>query len=365
MGKLEKMIQHTPSIYQAGSNVNIRALLKSWGDEDDQVVSQITAAKNQLFVKTAFSRYLDSLGANVGVFRNPDFQLVDDTFRKLIPLLSFTPKQVKPTIQAVLDVFFGEGNSSVEEVNPSEIVVIIPSSVPGVKELKGAWHLNSYGGQIVSVDNVFKIITIDFTDQTQLISGDVAKGGKFCQGIIEKTIVSHDAGVSGVQIQFDASVDLSDIDASGDFNLIVPRYYGSYIPDKTASYTVRSYRGVLGQDLSAGGSTNFLSMQDASWIPNSVGKIILNFGKQNQEGPIDYYSRPNDFSIFIDPTYNFLNDHLDGDIVNVVSAPYTEPNIDGSDYSAYLAGVTSSVDLAQFIVRSIVAAGVVVRFILQ
>ena len=50
-------------------------------------------------------------------------------------------------------------------------------------------------------------------------------------------------------------------------------------------------------------------MVDSSNIPNAAGKIVLNFGNENEEGQIDYFSRPNNTSIFIDSGYVFMSNH--------------------------------------------------------
>ena len=106
MAKLDNMVRFLPDVLRPTINPNTRGLLTAWASSDDTIVTQIDAAKDQIFVKNADFNFLDLLGSNVGVFRNPDFNLPDDTFRNLIPLLSYSPKQVKNTIQLVLDVFF-------------------------------------------------------------------------------------------------------------------------------------------------------------------------------------------------------------------------------------------------------------------
>lgn len=363
MAKLDNMVRFMPDVLEPNNNPNTRGLLSAWATEDDEVVAQIQAAKDQIYPITAEGKFLDLLGSNVGVFRNPDFKLVDSVFRQLIPALSFNPKQTRETIVEVLDIFFGVGNTLVFEVNPSEIVIQIPSTIPGQRNLAGAFHLNSYSGTVTTIDNVFKTITVDFDDSTQSIQVDELSNALFGQILENKTIISNTAGTTGVVLQFSAGDDLSVFSGTGDFIAAVLDYQGSYMHDPTSAFTLRSLRGKLNQTITAGQSFLFLQMVDSSQIPNETGKFILNYGTDTQEGPIDYFSRPNNSSIFIDSSFVFASNHVANEPINVAAVPTVAPNIDGTDYSIYLSDVVSSITLAQQIIRSIVAAGVVVRFI--
>lgn len=108
MNKKEKILTHVPSYFSPKSNLYWRTLLESHGEEDEKIVQQIDQAKQQIFVITAEKVYLDSLGENVAVFRPLELNLSDEKYRRLIPLLSFYPKQVKSLITKILDVFYHE-----------------------------------------------------------------------------------------------------------------------------------------------------------------------------------------------------------------------------------------------------------------
>lgn len=364
MTKLDNMVRFIPSILRPDSNPNVRGLLSAWASGDDDIVVQIGATKDQIFIKNADGSFLDLLGSNVGVFRDPNFSLTDSTFRNLIPILSYKPKQVVNTIQLVLDVFFGVGNSDVFEVNPNEVVIRIPATIPGVRELKGAFHLNSYSGDVVSIDTTFNTITVDFEDTTQVIQIDEFANSLFGQNQDNATILSNTGGTTGVILQFSTTADLTVFNTTDKFNVAVPTYQGSFLPDTTAAFTLRSLRGTLGQTITAGDSFPILQMNDASNIPDTIGNIVLSFGIGIQEGPIQYFSRPNNTTLFIDPAFVFAFSHVVDEPINVALVPYQVPKTNGADYSIYLSNITSSVTLAQQLVRSIVAAGVVIRTIL-
>jgi hypothetical protein len=366
MSKLDKMMRFLPGLYNPTRNPNVRGLLTAWADEDDRIVQAVKDAKEQLFVKTARLQYLDALGSNVGVFRPSAVNLADAQYRDLIPALSFYPKQVKPTIQAVLDVFFGVGNPivSINEVNPNEIVIQIPSSVPSLRRsLKGSQHFHAYSGTITAIDNALKTLTVNLDSTTKALKIDELANASLGQGFISKPILSNPVGNTGVILQFSASTDLSGF-SLGHFAVSgVQNYPGSFIPDKTRAFTVTKQRGVLGQAITAGSIYPVLVMTDSSGIPDVPGRLIFDFGLNAQEADIKYFGRPNNTTLLLDPSYNFTKNHSIGSVVNVIVKPYIQPAINGNDYSVYFVGVTAARILAQQIIKSVVAAGVVIRFV--
>ena len=366
MSKLEKMQRFVPSFYKPNTNVNVRGLLYAWSSEDDSLVTAVQDAKEQLFVKYAQLNFLDTLGSNVGVFRPTAIGLADAQFRELIPALSFYPKQVRPTILKILEVFFGTGNPLIQiaESNPNEIIIQIPSSVPALRRsLKGSLHFHNYSGTITSVDNIGKTLTVDLAGTNKQLILDELAGGQFGQGMISYPILSNTVGNAGVIIQFDAGTDLSLLNLTKNFMICnIPNYHGSFFPDLTRSFTMKKERGTLGQAIVAGNLYPTLVMQDASGIPDTQGRLIFDFGNGSQEEDIKYFGRPNNTTLLIDSSYAFLKDHSIGSVVNVMVKPYIKPAINGEDLSIYFVGVTAARILAQQIVESVVAAGVVVKW---
>jgi hypothetical protein len=366
MSKLEKMQRFLPSFYKPSTNVNVRGLLYAWSSEDDLIVNAIQDAKEQLFVKYAQLNFLDALGSNVGVFRPTAIGLADIQFRELIPALSFYPKQVRLTIQKVLDVFFGANNPIVRiaELKPNEIVIQIPSSVPALRRsLKGSLHFHNYSGAITSIDNIAKTITIDLAGTQKNLVLDELKDAVLGQELLTYKILSNTVGNSGVILQFEVTEDLSLLNLSKKFMIAnVPNYQGSFFPDLTRSFTLKKERGVINQNIVAGNLYPTLVMQDASGIPDAPGRLVFDFGNGNQEEDIKYFGRPNNTTLLIDSSYAFLKNHSIGSVVNVMVKPYIKPAINGEDLSIYFVGVTAARILAQQIVESVVAAGVVVRW---
>lgn len=106
MNKFEKISKYIPAIYQPNVNTFIKALLEAWGVGCDDMEVAIGQGNDQLFVTKADGVYLNRLGSNVGVER-PEFGMSDDDFRELVPILSFSPKQIRKTIYDTLEVFYG------------------------------------------------------------------------------------------------------------------------------------------------------------------------------------------------------------------------------------------------------------------
>lgn len=116
--KLERLQRAIPKIFTPNINPFIKELLTAWANELEEVQVNIDEAKNQIFVELASGNFLNDLGKNVDVYR-PAFVtledgtrelipgLADDEFRKLIPVLSFYPKQIKKTMLSALDIFWG------------------------------------------------------------------------------------------------------------------------------------------------------------------------------------------------------------------------------------------------------------------
>lgn len=362
--KLQKLQRYVPGLYKPQTNVYIRGLLEAWAEQDDLIFAAIKDAKDQIYVSRASGTYLDALGSNVGVFRPALYNLTAEAFRRLIPLMSFAPKQVEDTIMKVLRVFFGDdAQIIVSEIRPNEIDITIPSKVASLhRVLKGTHHFHNYSGTIVSVDDSAKEIVIDLDGTTKVLKEDECASADFGVGYLSRNILSNSAGTTGVTLQFSSGDDISGFVAGTNFNMALPQYPGSFMKDPNATFLVSKERGLLGRSIAIGQILPTVTMLDASGIQNITGHVVFDFGGANQEGPIKYYGRPNNTTLFLDPSYTFTKDHSSGEIVNAVSIPYENPNKDGTDYAIYLVSVLAARILSQQIVETLVAAGVIVNW---
>lgn len=591
--KFTRMARTLPAMYKAETNTMIRGLLKAWGVSDDEIEIQIRNTKDQIFQAGAEGRYLDFLGNNVGVPRDPDLGLADDDFRKLIPVLSFLPKQVRGTIIALLDVFWGAGftranvnsgnvepfnfgpasvltgtasfakgdtmvrgigtlfltevqpgdyvkvntasgytyqkvssvhsdtvlelstawanaiavnalvskgvtrtlsyitdandektirlipsafetltavkvdeivafinqhpehskyltaskyldpiagnklnlrtntpgllgsiqvtggdandpsrlnfdldkhtevKASVYEINPNEIVVKIPSSVPVLRRtLKGSLHPKQDKTEIfsnvevydfsanptstlnITVDGNPYVITFtnasDFNDPSAVTAEEVCTvindqlsfleaftgdrsnyksvGLRTTEGSQEYQVTG---GTANVILGFDTTL-------QQDPDLIDPVYPSAYLFDPTGQlFTVTGVNTDLVTTIPAGSVQSAISVSSAFAFPNKPGKLLLNFGRSEQEGPITYNSRPNNSTLLIDASYVFQNEHVAGRKVNFISDQPTIPRVTGVDYPVYVVGTEEARAAAQKLIGQLLAAGVVIRFIIE
>lgn len=565
----------------------------AWGVSDDEIEIQISNTKDQIFQAGAEGRYLDFLANNVGVSRDPGLGLSDDDFRKLIPVLSFLPKQVRKTIISLLDVFWGPGftranvnsgnvetfnfgpasiltgsatfsngskmvqgtgttfttevapgdyvkvntssgytyqkvsavhsntllelsvawaspiavnvlvdkgvtrtlsyiadenpektirfipsafdvltavkideivafinehsehsklitaskqldpiagnklnirtntpgllsgiqitggdantslrlnfdllrhtdvKASVYEINPNEIVVRIPSSVPVLRRsLRGSAHLKQDKAEIFSNPEVFDFsgasthtltlnvdgnpFTVTFTNSTDFVNPASVTAQEVATAINEQ--LQFLEAFSGDRYNL-KSVGLRTTDGSQQYqitggtanvilgfstslqtdpDLIVANYPSSYLFDPTGQlFTVTGTNTDLTATIPSGSVQSAISVASASDFPNQPGKILLDFGRSEQEGPISYNSRPNNSTLLIDASYVFQNEHTTGRKVNYVLNVPTIPRVTGVDYPVYVTGTEEARIAAQNLIQQLLAAGVVIRFIIE
>lgn len=592
--KFTRMANNMPAFYKAETNTMIRGLLKAWGVSDDDIEAQLSNTKDQLFVKTANGRYLDYLGNNVGVPRDPSLGMSDDDFRKLIPVMSFFPKQVRRTIISLLDVFWGEGftrpninsgnvetynfgpasvltgtvsfikgneilkgvgtlftsellpgdyikattdsgttyqkvsailsdtelqlseawkwdirinatvakgvvrqlgysvdgqperfirfkpyafadltavtvaelvafinadtehkslitassyldpilgnklnlrtntpgllgsiqvtggdandvtrlnfnldkktevRASVYEVNPNEIVVKIPSSVPVLRRsLRGSSHSKETKTRLFSNDECFDFstlgptstLTIDVDGNPYVVTFTNASDFRDPASVTAQEVVD----VINEQLDFleaftsdrseYRSVGLQTTEGSAEYqvtggtansilgfattlqqdpDLIITDFPSSYIFDPIGQlFTVTGTKTELVQTVNSGSVMTSVSVANASSFPNRPGRLLFNFGRSEQEGPVQYNSRPNNSTLLIDASHIFQNEHEVGRSVNLISDTPTIPRLTGADYAVYVVGTEESRAAAQRLIRQLLAAGVVVRFIIE
>lgn len=270
MSKITSIKRFMPNLFRPDSNINIKALLEAIGGSDDDVVTQIANAKEQIFVISAVSSFLDTLGSNVGVERTSDpteFYFTDNLFRQLIPLLSYHPKQIKETMQGILDAFFGVGHPDVGmyEINPSEVVVTMPATLPIIRdELIGTTHFHSHGGWITNIDNTAKTITVNFDDpflKDEVINFDSTNGFAGSADVTGITLELPKSSTGKHAISFDKS--------------LVTEAFGTLTRTFTYSLDLSSYKHV----------SYWLYLSDLTDVDKS--KIVLKTGANTSTYEID------------------------------------------------------------------------------
>jgi hypothetical protein len=104
--KTDQIHNLMPAHYNTRTNPNWNALISALGNSDQNVADLVSLLKQQFFIKTASGSYLDNLGANSGISRPRGVGMVDSAFKKYIPILAYSPKQVRFIVDNLLNVFF-------------------------------------------------------------------------------------------------------------------------------------------------------------------------------------------------------------------------------------------------------------------
>ena len=97
---------HLNPYFNSRVNPNWKAIVETIGQSDQNIADLIEAVRQQFFTATANGEYLNRLGANVNVVRPPVVGMDDPTLRTYIPVLAYSPKQVKTIISDLLNIFF-------------------------------------------------------------------------------------------------------------------------------------------------------------------------------------------------------------------------------------------------------------------
>jgi hypothetical protein len=295
-----------------------------------------------------------------------------------------------------------ERKAEVFEINPNELVVKIPSSVPILRRtLKGSSHPRDTKAVIYSDNEVFDFSSIgasstltltidgtptvfnfthasDFADSTAVTSREVviainkqAIGIEAFSGEVDAfrrlglrtTVGSAEYQITGGTAN---SVLNFTTDLQTDPDLIDTDFPSSYIFDPIGQlFTVTGIKTELTTQIISGSINPTLAVVDASSFPNKPGQLIVSFGGSKQEGPISYNSRPNNSTILMDASYIFSNEHIVGSSVNYIISESTIPRVTGDDYATYITGTEEAREAAQNLIRKLLAAGVVIRFIIE
>ena len=160
--KIDQIHNQMPEHFNTRNNTNWKALIEALGQSDQNVADLIAAVKNQFFVKTSSTPYLDNLAANDGVSRPAGVGMSDPTFKKFIPIMSYQPKQVKLIVDQLLNIFFTKEMTT----------AYIQSGQPSPYALEDGWELEYTVDGIY--DELLKFHTSDFTDISAATAEEIA-----------------------------------------------------------------------------------------------------------------------------------------------------------------------------------------------
>jgi len=307
-----------------------------------------------------------------------------------------------PTILDFATTVQTEVKTSVFETNPNEVIVKIPSSVPVLRrDLRGSAHpkegktiifsneevfdfsgLGASSTLEVDVDGTPNTVTFthasDFNDSSKVTNEEVAKVINaqlmFLQAFTKDPSSQKRVGLSTTEGSSEYQV--TGGTANGvlgfvttlqeDPDIITANFESSYVFDPVNQlFTVTGASSELNTKVEKGSVQTTIDLADASGFPNTPGQIIFNFGRSDQEGPVDYSSRPNNSTLLIDASKIFDNDHEVGRKVNFISGEAAIPRLTGEDFPVFIVGTEEAREAAQNLIRKLIASGVVIRFIIE
>lgn len=417
MDRLQRLINLMPRFYKPANNVMLNGILQAWAQEDQASEVSVSDAKDMLFIKRAISKYLDYLASNLNVSRPTIVKFIDDKFRQLIPVLTYWPKQIKPSIYKCLELFWSieylhstatSGNFEPFNLSGGETLTFMVDefhevsvnfqatdfAVPGAATAQevcdriNAWlpeyiiaHVyhnkllnekfvkistNTFGlaGAIQVVGGTANVALAFDGEKHQYtkVSMHEMKPNELTVRMPKKIILEYDSLLWSHRFHADETI----MDSRPVIDAAHPYWPGSFFYDRPAGTSIHltSVNTTLNQVIGAGGHYAVVQFADTSQFPGTGGYIVFNFGGNRQEH-VRYLSRPNNTSLLLDATYAFHYNHTFGTQVNFCYPTPYAPRITGIDYPIFFVDTEIALELVGSFVLLLKAAGIVVRWILE
>lgn len=144
----ERLVSKFPKRYQVKGTKYLKGLLQALSKGDGFIDYEVEAVRDNLLVMSAVGKYLDRLAGQYGVVRGQGTGVQDPDFRKLVPLVGMSPKQITNVLNKVIDVVYGPFASHAN----------VTCSLPQPYNLQNGWTL------VVIVDGNQEIIKFQSTD---------------------------------------------------------------------------------------------------------------------------------------------------------------------------------------------------------
>lgn len=418
MSKLDKYLKFLPKELKPNVNPMLRAIVEAFAGADAELETQIDNAKAQLFVKTAEGTYLDRLASNFGVTRPAELGLLDEDFQQLIPNLSLKQKQIAKSFYDTMDVFWGplfsRANVTGTLAAPYNLVAgdTIKITIDGNKIGRVTIRKEDLANPGAATPKEVLRILARIAGITASVVEDVATGDQFInvrtntpgsRGSIE---IDSSESFAGLGLETGRRIRITDIDqrtvlyqinpgeviielpavvptlrrtlkgshhfhADSTIESAVPPengiWQGSFLYSTLQQpFVVTQRKAILDQQVLKNSIVNQLTVLDSSMIPATSGKLIFNFGKENQEQPVNYITVTNSQTILIDPSHEFQFSHAPGSEINVLlegqTTPY-QPRKIGTDLAVYLTSPANARTIVEELLKTLTAAGITVKFV--
>lgn len=157
---------------------------------------------------------------------------------------------------------------------------------------------------------------------------------------------------------YTGSQDIVGSGPEGDVQSLMPDQDGPYIYDLQQPFVVSDIFTTLSQDLD-GTMSRVVQVSDSSKFPDEQGNLIINYGWQEQEGPIPYIARPSNNTLLISPAYTIKNKHKSGSEISLVAQKGTvQISQSGEDMAFYVTDTVAGRIYAQDLINQTVATGI-------
>lgn len=145
----------------------------------------------------------------------------------------------------------------------------------------------------------------------------------------------------------------------------ITKIKGPYIWQLNAPFTLSADTSTTVTNIVAGKTYKLLEVATEG-IPDGPGYLVLDYGKNNQEGPIKYLYKAAENVIAIDTSYTFQQFHSPGAAVVAVSklGPHI-PTGAGDEYAPYITNPPDARKLLQDLIISVASAGIFIDFIIR
>ena len=145
----------------------------------------------------------------------------------------------------------------------------------------------------------------------------------------------------------------------------ITKIKGPYIWQLDAPFTLAADTSTTVTDIVAGQTYKLLTLGSNN-IPEGPGYIVVDYGQNNQEGPIKYLYKAAENILAIDSSYTFQQYHLPGASITTVSklGPHT-PTGAGNEYPPYVTKPSDARKLLEDLITSVASAGIFIDFIIR
>lgn len=145
----------------------------------------------------------------------------------------------------------------------------------------------------------------------------------------------------------------------------ITKIKGPYVWQLDAPFTLSADTSTTTTNIIAG-KTYKLLVLGSNNIPDGPGYVVLDYGKNNQEGPIKYLYKAAENVMAVDASYAFQQFHDSGASVVAVSklGPHI-PTGHGNEYPPYITNPSDARKLLQDLIVSVASAGIFIDFIIR